>query len=663
MNNFLFHPKSALLSALFWFSYSTGFGQVKVPRLISDGMVLQREIPIRVWGWASPGEKVTVKFGGETASGETDDRGKWQVVLSPKKAGGPFVMDINGINHIWLKNIMVGEVWVCSGQSNMELPMERVKEKYPEIIAHSENTAIRQFKVPQKYDFNTPHDNLPGAKWESASPETILSFSAVAYFFARELNEHYHVPVGLITAAVGGTPDEAWLSAEALRSFPEYAAEAGRYADSNYVNSVLAGDKKKDVDWYARVWQEDKGLHDEKLWYDPSYTPADWKTMEVPGYWADQGLGAVNGVVWYRKDIDVPTSMAGQPAKLLLGRIVDRDSVYVNGKFAGTIGYQHPPRRYELPAGVLQAGKNTIVVRVINSAGRGGFVPDKPYTLTAAGQTLDLKGQWSYKLGMTAEPLAPQTSIQYKPMGLYNGMIAPLTNYTIRGVIWYQGEANVSRAKEYQTSFPALITDWRRHWNQGVFPFLFVQLAGFGPLKDKPEESHIAELREAQRMALSLPKTGMAVAMDLGEWNDIHPLNKEDVAKRLALSAEHVAYDAGDMIWTGPLYHSMKIKGEKVHINFNEADRGLIVKGGGELQGFEVAGADNHFVPAKAAIEGKNVVIVWSEAVPHPVVVRYAWADNPKDANLYNRDILFHDGLPAPSFEARPKGASGGIQK
>lgn len=636
-----------------------GFGQVKVPRLISDGMVLQREIPLRVWGWASPGERVTVKFCGETVSGETDDRGKWMVVLSPKKAGGPFVMDINGINHIWLRNVMVGEVWVCSGQSNMELPMDRVKEKYPEIIAHSENPAIRQFRVPQKYDFNTPHDNLPGAKWESAGPKTILGFSAVAYFFARELNTHYHVPVGLINAAVGGTPDEAWLSADALRFFPEYAAEAGRYADSNYVNSILAADKKRREDWYARVWENDKGLHDEKRWYDPAFDVSGWKTMAVPGYWADQGLGAVNGVVWYRKEIDVPASMAGQAAKLLLGIAVDQDSVYVNGRFEGTNGDKQMPAGYELPAGLLQAGRNTIVVRVINAGGRGGFVPDKAYTLTAGGQSLDLKGRWSYKEGMTTGALAPETFIQYKPMGLYNGMIAPLTDYTIRGVIWYQGEANVSRADEYKISFPALIADWRRHWKQGLFPFLFVQLAGYGRVKDQPEESPIAALREAQRLALSVPKTGMAVAMDLGEWNDIHPQNKEEVGKRLALSAEHVAYDAGDMIWTGPLYRSMKVKGEKAHISFTEADRGLIVKGGGELQGFTVAGADNHFVPAKASIEGKNVVVVWSEAVPHPVAVRYAWADNPQGTNLYNRDILFHDGLPAPSFEARPKQAKG----
>jgi sialate O-acetylesterase len=445
---------------LLWLVYSSASGQVKVPRLISDGMVLQRETPIRIWGWASPGEKVTIKFDGEKAGSEADNHGKWQVVLSPKKAGGPYVMDINGINHIWLKNIMVGEVWVCGGQSNMELPMERVKGKYPDIIAHSENTAIRQFKVPQRYDLSEPRDNLSGGKWEVAGPATVLSFSAVAYFFARELNEKYHVPVGLINTAVGAAPDEAWLSADALRPFPD---------------------------------------------------------------------------------------------------------------------------------------------------------------------------------------------------SMYNGMIAPLTSYTIKGVIWCQGEANVSKASEYLTTFPALIADWRRHWNQGLFPFLFVQLAGDGPVRDQPEESDRAKLREVQRMAMSVPKTGMAVAMDLGDSNDIHPLNKQELGKRLELSAEHVAYGRANMIWTGPLYHSMKVKGDRVHVSFNEVENGLIVKGGGELHGFEVAGADNRFVKAKAVIDGKNVVVAWSDAVPNPVAVRYAWAGNPQGANLYNRDILFNDGLPAPSFMGRAK--------
>ncbi|MBS1602655.1 MAG: sialate O-acetylesterase [Bacteroidetes bacterium] len=645
-----------------WLLLLSGFGaaaQVKVPRLVSDGMVLQREIPIRVWGWASPGEKVTVKFGGETVSGETNDRGKWQVTLSPKKAGGPYAMDINGINHIWLKNIMVGEVWVCGGQSNMELPMERVKEKYPEVIARSENTAIRQFRVPMRYDFNGPRENLSGGKWESANPETVLSFSAVGYFFARDINARYHVPVGLINTAVGGTPAEAWLSADALRSFPEYAAEAARYADTNNINKIIEGDKEASEGWYARVWNEDKGLHGDRPWYDPAAAASDWKPIEVPGYWSDQGAGNINGVVWYRKEIDLPASMAGQPARLLLGRIVDRDSVYINGKFTGTIGYQYPPRRYDVPAGLLQAGRNTIVVRVINSEGKGGFVPDKPYRLMGSKDTVDLKGQWTYKVGMVAQPLAPETFIQYKPMGVYNGMIAPITDYTIRGVIWYQGESNVSRAAEYQTLFPAVIADWRRHWNEGVFPFIFVQLAGYGPVKEQPEESEEAALREAQRMTLSVPRTGMAVAMDLGEWNDLHPLDKEDVGRRLALSAGHVAYGDDDMIWTGPQYHSMKVKGEKIHVVFNDAESGLIVKGGGELRGFEVSGADGRWAPAKAVIEGKNVVIAWSDAVPDPVAVRYAWADSPVGANLYNRDILFHDGLPAPSFAARIKEGKG----
>jgi sialate O-acetylesterase len=655
MSVYFINRKSALTSALLWLLFSVASAQVKIPRLVGDGMVLQRDMPIRIWGWASPGEKVTIKFNGETASGVTDDAGRWVVLLSPKKAGGPFVMDIQGINHIWLKNIMVGEVWVCGGQSNMELPMEAVKEKYPAVVAHAGDLSIRQFKVPQRYDFKGPRDNLSSGKWEAADSNTVLTFSAVAYFFARELYSRYHVTVGLINTAVSGTPAEAWLSADALRVFPEHAAEAAKYADQAFVDGVVAHDKEVSDSWYHRVWAEDKGLHDDKTWYDPAAGTADWKPITVPGYWADKAPGAVNGVVWYRKEIEVPASMTGLPARLLLGRIVDRDSVYVNGVFSGTVGYQYPPRRYELPAGVLKPGKNVIVVRVINSAGQGGFVPDKPYTLTAGGTTIDLKGDWLCRVGMTADALPAPTVIQYKPLGLFNGMIAPLTNYTVKGIIWYQGESNVSRAAEYATLFPALINEWRRYWHEGPLPFVYVQLAGYGAVNEQPEDSKLAELREAQRLTLALPKTGMAVAMDLGEWNDLHPLNKEDVGKRLFLSAESVAYDRGSFIYTGPLYHSMKVHHDKVRIHFTEENVGLIVKGGGELKGFAVAGSDNKFVWAHAKIERKNLVIVWSDKVPHPVAVRYAWADNPQGANLYNRDLLFQDGLPAPSFAARAK--------
>ena len=649
MNRYFLCQRGVLTSAFLWFLFSVSFGQARLPRLVSDGMVLQRDVPIRIWGWASPGQTVTVRFNGETGNTVTNADGRWALILSPRKAGGPYNMDIDAINHIGLKNVYVGEVWVCSGQSNMELPMERVKERYPEVIAHADNPMIRQFHLPLRYDFNNPHDDVSGGRWEGATPTTVLSFSAVGYFFAKELFERYHVPIGLINNAVGGAGAEAWLSPGALKAFPDYEAVAAHYANPAYRDSITASDKDRDRRWYQQIWETDKGLHDEKPWYDTD--SSGWASIRVPGYWADQGLPGVNGVVWYRKDIDVPAAMTGQPAQLLLGCIVDRDSVYVNGVYSGTTGYQYPPRQYTLPAGLLRPGRNSIVVRVINSAGRGGFVPEKPYSLTAAGQTIDLKGEWKYRLGATAPPLAGQTFFQYQPLGLFNGMVAPILPYTIRGVIWYQGEANTWKPQEYRTLFPAMIGDWRRHWGEGDFPFLYVQLANFMQVKEQPSESHWAELREAQRLTLAVPHTGMAVATDLGEWNDIHPLNKEDVGKRLALQAEKIVYGRKDFIYSGPLYRSMKVKGNKVYIRFTEVEKGLIVKGGGELKGFAIAGADHVFVWARAEISG-DAVVVWSDKVDHPVEVRYAWADNPQGANLYNRDFLYHEGLPASPFSA-----------
>ena len=353
--------------------------------------------------------------------------------------------------------------------------------------------------------------------------------------------------------------------------------------------------------------------------------------------------------MWFRKEIDVPADMTNKPAKLFLGRIVDADSVFINGIFAGTVSYQYPPRRYELPATLLKPGKNTLVVRVISTNGKGGFIPDKRYELLAGGKTIDLKGTWQYQVGATADPLPGTTFFQYKPGGLFNGMIAPLVNYTIKGVIWYQGEASTGNAREYQQLFPALITDWRQKWHQagattGDFPFLYVQLANYLPATDQPSESQWAELRQAQLKTLSVPNTAMAVSTDAGEWNDIHPLNKETVGKRLALAAKYVAYHDKNVVYSGPIYQSMKRKGHKIILTFSNTGSGLIVKGGGELKPFAIAGADSQFVWARAKLNG-NQVIVWSDQVPNPVVVRYAWADNPEGANLYNQE-----GLPASPF-------------
>jgi sialate O-acetylesterase len=633
----------------------TAFCNVRLPRLVSDGMVLQRDTAVKIWGWADAGEKVTATFNGKTHSAVADPNGKWMVTLPPAKAGGPYNMEIKAENEIILKNILIGDVWLCSGQSNMELTMEEVKDKYPNEIANSDNNSIRQFEVPDKYYFDAPREDLESGTWESANPKTIFKFTAVGYFFAKELYQKYHVPIGLINASLGGSPAQAWMSEDALKAFLEDIATLQKYKDPAYIKQIEDKDKAAQDAWYGRINREDKGIAPgEKLWFDTTYDASQWPTMNVPGHWADGPLGPVNGVVWFRKEIDVPASMAGKPARLWLGRIVDGDETYFNGKKVGAITYEWPPRKYDIPADLLKEGKNTIVVRVINcnSWARGGFVKDKPYELVGEGQTIDLKGPWQYKLGITMDPIPPTTFVRWQPVGLYNGEIAPLLNYSIKGVIWYQGESNTRKPLEYQKLFPTMIADWRQRWNQGDFPFLYVQLTSFMAAKDQPSESNWAELREAQLKTLSVPNTAMAVTIDIGEAADIHPLNKEDVGKRLALAAEKLAYGEKDVVYSGPIYKSMTIDGNKITLTFTDTDGGLVARGCSELKYFAIAGQDkkpvvslsNPFVWAKAKIEGDKI-IVWNDEITNPVAVRYAWADNPDTANLYNKA-----GLPASPF-------------
>jgi sialate O-acetylesterase len=609
-------------------------------------MVLQRDADVKIWGWADKGENVTINFNSRTYTTVTDANGKWIVTLSPSKAGGPYDMEIKAANLITLKNILIGDVWLCSGQSNMELDMETLKDKYPQEIADSDNDHIRQFEVPDKYYFDAPRDDVESGSWQPANPKTVLKFTAVGYFFARELNQKYHVPIGLINASLGGSPIQSWMSEDTLKAFPEDLATLQKYKDPNYIKQVEDKDKAASDAWYGRINKEDKGLSPgEKPWYDPACDVSQWQTMNVPGFWADGLLGNVKGVVWFRKDINVPASMAGKPAKLWLGRIVDGDETYFNGTKVGAITYEWPARKYDIPVDLIMEGKNTIVVRVINcnSWARGGFVPEKPYELIGAGQTIDLKGPWKYKLGVTSDPLSPKTFIQWQPVGLFNGEIAPLLNYSIKGVIWYQGEANTKKPLEYQKLFPTMVADWRQRWGEGNFPFLYVQLASFMATKDQPSESNWAELRESQLKCLSVPNTAMVVTTDIGEAADIHPLDKLDVGKRLALAAENIAYGEKDVVYSGPIYKSMTVDGNKITLTFTDVDGGLIAKGG-KLKYFAITGPDKKFVWAKAKIEGDKIV-VWNDEVANPVAVRYAWADNPDIANLYNKA-----GLPASPF-------------
>ena len=627
------------------FVCNTAPSQIRLPRLVSDGMVLQRDANVKIWGWASKNEKISLQFSDTIYTTTATSDGDWSIVISGLKAGGPYQMQIFASNIITIHDIMVGDVWVCAGQSNMELPMKRVRPIYENEIATSANRYIRQFSVPQKYSFHEPQEDFVSGNWKSATPETILDFSAVGFFFAKELYEKYKVPIGLISASLGGSPAEAWMSEESLKSFPAYYKEAQRFKNDTLIKEIEDQDNRRIQSWQTQLRQKDEGFKNpQKIWYDPNLNTSHWATMKIPGYWSDTDLGPVNGVVWFRKKIMVPSSMVGKKAKLILGRIIDADSVFINGTFVGTISYQYPPRRYEVPSNLLKEGENTIVVRIISNEGKGGFVLDKRYEIIAGNDTINLKGDWHYRLGAKMGSLASQTFIRWKPLGLFNGMIAPLINYSMKGVIWYQGESNAERPNEYRELFPALIRDWRKNWERGDFPFLFVQLHNFMESKHQPSESNWALLREAQLKTLSLPNTAMAVTIDIGEWNDIHPLNKKDVGKRLALAAERVAYRDEQVVSSGPLYQSMKIDGNKIQLTFTNTGGGLVAHGDSALKHFAIAGTDSQFVWAKARIEN-NTVIVWNDTISHPVAVRYAWADNPEGANLYNKE-----GLPASPF-------------
>ncbi len=640
MKNKIF--SSILFLTLFIFPL---FAQLKLPKIVSDGMVLQRESAVQIWGWAAKNEKISIRFIDSVYQTSADSLGNWKVELAPSPAGGPYSMSISASDTIIINDILIGDVWICSGQSNMELPMKRVSPIYETEIANSENNFIRHFEVPDKYNFNEPQKDLSAGSWQKANPKNILSFTAVGYFFAKELYDKYKIPIGLINASLGGAPAEAFMSEEALKQFPNHFEELQKFKDGSLIAKIESQDRVRIQAWYKLLNEKDEGYYlSHTSWKDPLLNTSKWSLMKIPGYWSNTKLGNVNGVVWFRKEFRIPSSAAGLPAKLNLGRIVDADSVFVNGVFVGTTGYQYPPRRYEIPAGVLKKGKNIIVVRVINEQGEGGFVPDKPYEINVGGKTINLKGDWKYRLGCVMEPLASQTFVRWKPAGLYNAMIHPLLNFNIKGVIWYQGESNVSRAEEYKTLFPALINNWRKSWNQGDFPFLFVQLPNFLEAQKQPSDGGWARFREIQMKALSLPKTGMAVAIDLGEWNDVHPLNKKDVGKRLAISAQKIAYGDDSIVFSGPIYKSMEIVDNKIIISFDHCGSGLVVKGGRELKHFAIAGNDMKFVWAKAKIENGKVV-VWNDKIKNPVAVRYAWANNPEGANLYNKE-----GLPVSPF-------------
>ncbi|UJH90813.1 sialate O-acetylesterase [Antarcticibacterium sp. 1MA-6-2] len=638
-------------------SISTCLAEVKLPEIISDGLVLQRNAEIPVWGWADPDERISLTFKGKEYKTRASAGGKWSIKLPKMKAGGPFTMIIAGKNRIEVKDVLIGDVWLAAGQSNMVHQMDIHDVTYAREIATANYPEIRHFKVPTATALSGPQKDLPGGEWQKAVGEELRPFSAVAYFFAKKIYEKHQIPIGLINASVGGTPIEAWIPEEGFNTFPEISEIIKENKDTAFVNNQMRNPSSFNQ---PSSKSSDKGLTGEVPWFDVNFTPKNWRRINIPGYWEDQGVRDLNGVVWYRREIELPESMAGNEATVFLGRIVDADELYINGTKVGNTTYQYPQRRYDVPADLLKSGKNTFVIRVTNNSGKGGFVPDKPYYIFTNKDTVDLKGYWQYKVGEVFapfdysffsrnnedEPRPRRINPQNEPTALYNAMVAPFTKISLKGILWYQGESNTGNPQTYESYMDALINGWREVFNSSGIPFIYAQLPNFMDVNYMPSESNWAELRESQLKALSSPNTAMTVNIDLGEWNDIHPDNKKDVGERMALAAQKLAYGE-DVVFSGPLYKDYKIEGNKVIISFSNIGSGLVTDDGEDPGEFAIAGEDKKFVWAKTKIEGDNV-IVWSEDVPNPKYVRYAWADNPDNPNLQNKE-----GLPASPFRIK----------
>jgi sialate O-acetylesterase len=625
--------------------------EVRLPSIIGDNMMLQQGRKVRIWGNASAGEQVTVTFDKKSSHIVADAQGRWQVWIGPLKAGGPFELTVKGTNVLTIKNVLVGEVWVCSGQSNMEWPLVNTVDG-AEAVKQANHPQIRLFTVTHQTSAE-PLTDLQG-HWVVTTPDEAAQFSAVGYFFGRELYQRLKVPIGLIDSSWGGTPAEAWTSHEALLASPELKPILEKYESSlNGLAKTMEAYSRALAQWEEKNLYIDAGNKGEALGYArPEAPTADWAKMDLPKQFEAAGI-LIDGAVWFRKALDIPESWAGKDLVLNLPPIDDHDVTYFNGTKIGSTGRETPnsymvPRKYVVPGSLVHKGQNVIAVRVFDSAGEGGFGRGGAMSIGPTGasesQPISLRGIWDYKVELALDPKSPDwgtrpeavgVNNQNNPSVLYNAMIAPLVPFAIRGAIWYQGESNAGRAYQYRTLFSIMIRNWRSAWGH-EFPFYFVQLANWRARKAEPDESDWAELREAQTMSLREPRTGMAVTIDIGDEKDIHPRNKLDVGRRLAAWALADTYGQ-KVVRSGPLFDRHVIEGNKVRIHFKHG-AGLKTTDGGPLKGFAIAGEDRRFVWADAHIEG-DTVTVSSPTILKPVAVRYGWADNPV-ANLYNNASL-----------------------
>ncbi|HEX7026030.1 MAG TPA: sialate O-acetylesterase [Gammaproteobacteria bacterium] len=612
--------------------------KLELPLLFSDGMVLQRDLPVHVWGRAEPGASVGAAFDGKTARTKAGKDGRWELTLPAHKAGaGPYSLDIvSGEDKVSIHNVAVGDVWIASGQSNMEWTLADAQNA-SEAIKGANDPQLRHFKVPKSWAAK-PAERLAGGSWESATPDTAGGFTAVGYFFARELRAETGIPIGLLHTSWGGSRIEAWMSGKAL-GMNKRTLDARLHEVFQEQEKILDAVREKLKRWPVSAG----GIVDGKaVWANPRLDDSDWISIPVPMLWEQTGFEGMDGVAWYRATFELNAREAAKGVTLGLGKIDDSDRAWVNGYEVGGMEQSwNATRTYSVPPHALKHGRNVVSIRVEDTGGGGGIHGDPGLVFVQApGREPRKLSDWKFKADEVRVSFDDrQNKIETL---LYNKMIYPLQPYPIKGVIWYQGESNADDADSalnYRKQFADMIRSWRRDWEQGDFPFLWVQLANFISGGDTADSSPWAILRESQLAALSLPNTAQAVTIDIGDPADIHPRNKHDVGHRLALAALHKVYGKQDIVYSGPVLRETHIDKNKVILSFDHIGSGLAVRGGGRLQGFTVAGADNRFLPAEAIIKG-NQVVVSRPGIDKPVAVRYAWSDNPQEANLINKERL-----------------------
>lgn len=612
--------------------------KLRLASIFGDSMVIQQGIHAPVWGEAAPNTTVTVNFAGFSSLTRSDANGHWMVRMPVLDYGGPYEMKVTSSESVVLKDVMVGEVWLASGQSNMEWTMGAgVGPDTNQEIDSANLPLVRYYNVARKTSI-VPLKDMEPKKWTPVSPATVKDLSAVAWFFARELHRDRKVAVGIISSSWGATSAEAWMSAEMLAAHPDFTQKVQQLdRDPAKWNNYVSASNKADRDRDSIAKSSREGL---KLKVNmPEYNDSAWKKTVYPVDLVNIGLGGYWGVIWFRKSFDFPAN-AKRKNLLLSIDLLARDAiVYLNGKEIGRTTNPGGIAKYKIPSNAVKAGRNVLAIRMYENWGSARIgTPETTSAITSLDKKINipLTGEWSGN-GNIEKPV-PQWQNYYNTITVqYNARIAPLIPYGIKGVIWYQGENNASKAYQYQTLFPMMISDWRTRWGEGYMPFLFVQLANYKAKKEQPSDDDWAELREAQAMTLRYPATGMACTIDIGDPNDIHPKDKLDVGKRLYLAALHVAYGE-TIVYSGPVYQSMNVEDHHIRIKFSSAGSGLTVKNGQTLRGFAIAGTDHKFYWADAILDG-NDVLVSSGNVPDPVAVRYDWESNP-DGNLYNRENL-----------------------